>query len=77
MVRCTAPVRDVAYSASDKWVAVASEDMELRLVDGKSFDTHLLREHDGGVRSVCFDPKVSHRGQRVKEAVPRLTLKAL
>eukprot|EP00952_Eustigmatos_sp_NYUAD-ZCMA_P012026 48486-Eustigmatos_ZCMA.PRE.1 len=57
--RCTAPVRDVQYSPSDAWVAAASEDMELRLIDAKSMDVTMLKKHDGGVRSVCFDPKVS------------------
>ncbi len=57
LVRCTTPVRDMAFSASSKWVAVASDDLELKLVDMADDDRTVtaLRKHDGGVRSVCFD----------------------
>lgn len=58
LVRCTSAVRDVAFSPTDKWVAVASEDLELRLVEMDGREVSSLRKHDGSVRSVCFDPKV-------------------
>ncbi|GAB5030478.1 wd repeat and hmg-box dna-binding protein partial [Nannochloropsis oceanica] len=57
LVRCTSAVRDVAFSPTDKWVAVASEDLELRLVEMDGREVSSLRKHDGSVRSVCFDPK--------------------
>lgn len=60
LVRCTSAVRDVAFSPTDKWVAVASEDLELRLVEMDGREVSSLRKHDGSVRSVCFDPKVRH-----------------
>lgn len=60
LARATSPVRDVAFSASDRWAAVASDDLELLLVDVATREVTQLKgkgAHDGGLRSVCFDPQ--------------------
>lgn len=60
--RCTSAVRDVAYSSSDKWAAVASDDLELRLVDTTNHANtkSILAEKDpSSSKSVSFDPKVT------------------
>jgi hypothetical protein len=58
LARATSPVRDVRFSASDKWAAVVSDDLELLLVEVEPRTvTPLKGAHDGGGRSVCFDPR--------------------
>ena len=58
LVRATSPIRDVCFSASDKWAAVVSDDLEVLLVEVAAREvTQLKGAHEGAGRSVCFDPK--------------------
>lgn len=65
--RLTAPIRDVAYCSSsspsskvDQWVAVASDELDVVLKDCASLQEFRLPKHDGGVRSIEFDPQVGN-----------------
>jgi len=68
LVRCTSAVRDIALSPTSKWAAVGSGDLELRLIEVQSRKATPLRKHDGGVHSLCFDPKVCAKPSKIVQS---------
>ena len=58
VTRCSLPIRDLAFSQDSSFLAIASDDSEIKIVnvnDVEEFKT--LQGHEGGVKSVSFDPK--------------------
>ncbi|KAF1810105.1 putative chromosome segregation protein [Eremomyces bilateralis CBS 781.70] len=57
LVRCTLPVRDVALSPDHQWVAVASDELVVKVVNTEDMTRVLyLREQSKGSKHVSFDP---------------------
>ncbi|KAI9658072.1 MAG: hypothetical protein M1821_002732 [Bathelium mastoideum] len=70
LVRCTLPVRDLALSPDGNWVAVASEELVVKVVNTSDMTRVLyLRDQTKPVKHVSFDPSgtllsvTSHDGQ--------------
>ncbi|KAL2887016.1 Minichromosome loss protein 1 [Ceratocystis lukuohia] len=58
LVRVTMPVRDVALSADQKWCAVASDELTVKLVHTEDHSkTRILREHNRPAKHVSLDPR--------------------
>ncbi|KAF2229900.1 WD40 repeat-like protein [Viridothelium virens] len=70
LVRCTLPIRDLALSPDGNWVAVASEELVVKVVNTNDMSRVLyLRDQAKPVKHVSFDPSgtllsvTSHDGQ--------------
>ncbi|KAJ5539233.1 hypothetical protein N7513_007565 [Penicillium frequentans] len=58
LVRCALPVRDVAVSRDGQWLAVASDELTVKLVKIENqIETKYLRDQLTGAKHVTFDPK--------------------
>lgn len=56
LVRCSLPVRDVSLSADGEWAAVASDELEVRVVNTRDMTQIMhLREQSRPVKHVSFD----------------------
>ncbi|EME85634.1 uncharacterized protein MYCFIDRAFT_52898 [Pseudocercospora fijiensis CIRAD86] len=56
LVRCTAPVRDLALSPDGQWVAVASDEHDVKIVNTSDMSRVIfLGEHLRSVKQVAFD----------------------
>ncbi|KAF1926592.1 tricorn protease domain 2-containing protein [Didymella exigua CBS 183.55] len=61
LVRTTLPVRDVALSPDGKWIAVASDELSVSIVNTKDMTkVRTLREQPRAVKHVSFDKKGDH-----------------
>ncbi|ODH52892.1 hypothetical protein GX48_00759 [Paracoccidioides brasiliensis] len=57
LVRCALPVRDLSLSKDGDWVAVASDDLVVKIVNIHDMTiVKYLREQSKGVKHVTFDP---------------------
>ncbi|KAF7535395.1 hypothetical protein G7Z17_g13212 [Cylindrodendrum hubeiense] len=58
LLRTTLPIRDVALTADNKWCAVASDELTVKIVNTSDIqEVRHLREHGRAVRNVSFDPQ--------------------
>eukprot|EP00960_Hanusia_phi_P077656 768724-Hanusia_phi.AAC.7 len=58
VTRCSLPIRDLSFSQDSSYLAIASDDSEIKIVNVNNVeDCKTLQGHEGGVKSVCFDPK--------------------
>ncbi|CAK1360876.1 Minichromosome loss protein 1 [Cercospora beticola] len=56
LVRCTAPVRDLALSPDGQWVAVASDEHDVKIVNTSDMtNIMVLRDHLRPVKQISFD----------------------
>ncbi|KAI9725504.1 MAG: hypothetical protein M1828_003175 [Chrysothrix sp. TS-e1954] len=70
LVRCTLPIRDLSLSPDGQWVAVASDELVVKVVNTQDMDRVIyLREQHKPVKHVSFD----FSGSRSEE--PRLVKK--
>ncbi|TKA61016.1 hypothetical protein B0A49_09649 [Cryomyces minteri] len=61
LIRCTLPVRDVALSSDGTWVAVASDELVVKVVNTKDMSLVIyLRDQTRPVKHVSFDQSGSH-----------------
>ncbi len=61
ITRCTLPIRDLAISPDDAWLAVASDEIEVKIVNISEMTRVLyLREHPKPTKHVSFNPSGSH-----------------
>ena len=52
------PIRDLCFSPDSNWLAVASDDEEIKVVNVENVqEIKTLKGHEGGVKSIAFDPK--------------------
>ncbi|KAL4868235.1 hypothetical protein BDV12DRAFT_170005 [Aspergillus spectabilis] len=57
LVRCALPVRDIAVSRDGEWVAVASDELTVKLVNIEDMTkVKYLREQAKGTKHITFDP---------------------
>ncbi|BCR83878.1 uncharacterized protein ACHE_11280S [Aspergillus chevalieri] len=57
LVRCALPVRDIGISKDGEWVAVASDELTVKIVNIEDMTkVKYLREQGKGVKHVTFDP---------------------
>ncbi|EEQ32510.1 DNA polymerase alpha accessory factor Mcl1 [Microsporum canis] len=57
LVRCTLPIRDLAISKDEEWVAVASDELTVKIVSVNDItEVKYLRDQTKGVKHVTFDP---------------------
>ncbi|KAL1971673.1 hypothetical protein VTN31DRAFT_2294 [Thermomyces dupontii] len=57
LVRCALPVRDLAISKDGEWVAVASDELTVKIVNLEDMtNVKYLREQTKGSKHVTFDP---------------------
>ena len=58
LTRCTAPVRHVSFSPTGLFLAVASEECDLRLINMiNTKQVITLKGHEGSIKSAVWDPK--------------------
>ena len=56
--KSTLPIRDLSFSPDSAWLAVASDDDEIKVVNVENVqEIKTLKGHEGGVKSIAFDPK--------------------
>ncbi|KAK5172512.1 DNA polymerase alpha accessory factor Mcl1 [Saxophila tyrrhenica] len=56
LIRCTLPIRDIALSPDSQWAAVASDEIEVKVVSTKDMtQVFYLREHPRSAKNVSFD----------------------
>ncbi|KAI5359200.1 putative WD40/YVTN repeat-like-containing domain superfamily [Septoria linicola] len=56
LLRCTAPVRDLALSPDGQWVAVASDEHDVKIVSTTDMtNIMVLRDHLRPIKQVSFD----------------------
>lgn len=56
LVRCSLPVRDIALSRDGEWAAVASDELEVKVVNTRDMTQVMyLREQSRPVKHVSFD----------------------
>ncbi|KAI9748497.1 MAG: hypothetical protein M1815_003215 [Lichina confinis] len=61
LVRCTLPIRDVALSPDGRWAAVASDELEVKLVDVQDMTrVRHLRQQTKAVKHLSFHPSGMH-----------------
>ncbi|KAI9729232.1 MAG: hypothetical protein M1834_007024 [Cirrosporium novae-zelandiae] len=61
LVRCTLPIRDLAISPDTNWVAVASDELTVKVVNVKDTTRVIyLREQPKAAKHVVFDPSGSY-----------------
>jgi chromosome transmission fidelity protein 4 len=57
LTRCTLPVRDIALSPDEKWVAVCSDELEVKLINRNDMEQIMfLRDFSKPVKHLSFDP---------------------
>ncbi|GBF60574.1 minichromosome loss protein [Trichophyton mentagrophytes] len=57
LARCALPVRDLAISKDEEWVAVASDELTVKIVNINNItEVKYLRDQTKGVKHVTFDP---------------------
>ncbi|KAE8146135.1 chromosome segregation protein [Aspergillus avenaceus] len=57
LVRCALPVRDIAVSADGDWVAIASDELTVKIVNIDDMtNVKYLREQAKGTKHIAFDP---------------------
>ncbi|KAJ5343333.1 Dihydroxy-acid/6-phosphogluconate dehydratase [Penicillium brevicompactum] len=57
LVRCALPVRDIALTKDGEWVAVASDELTVKVVKADDMtQVKYLREQSKGTKHVTFDP---------------------
>ncbi|CAG7934555.1 unnamed protein product [Penicillium olsonii] len=57
LVRCALPVRDIAVTRDGEWVAVASDELTVKMVKVEDMtQVKYLREQSKGTKHVSFDP---------------------
>ena len=58
LTRCTAPIRHVSFSPTGLFLAVASEECDLRLINMiNTKQVITLKGHEGSIKSAVWDPK--------------------
>ncbi len=73
--KSTLPIRDLSFSPDGARLAVASDDDEIRVVHVENKDEVVtLRGHEGGVKSVAFDPKGEYLASSGSDRSVRLWL---
>jgi len=56
--KSTLPIRDLCFSPDSVWLAVASDDDEIKVINVEDVQViKSLQGHEGGVKSIAFDPK--------------------
>ncbi|MCJ1422980.1 hypothetical protein MMC29_000861 [Sticta canariensis] len=61
LTRCTLPIRDLALSPDGNWAAVASDEIEVKLVDTKDMTKVIyLRDHPKPAKHISFHPSGSY-----------------
>ncbi|KAK4504754.1 hypothetical protein PRZ48_002716 [Zasmidium cellare] len=56
LTRCTGRINDLAISPDGKWVAVASEELEVKIINLDDMTNIMsLREHTGAIKQLSFD----------------------
>ncbi|EME47413.1 hypothetical protein DOTSEDRAFT_77728 [Dothistroma septosporum NZE10] len=56
LLRCTAPVRDLALSPDGQWLAVASDELEVKIVDTSDMERVMyLRDQMRPIKQLSFD----------------------
>ncbi|KAL8822788.1 MAG: hypothetical protein Q9191_006483 [Dirinaria sp. TL-2023a] len=61
LTRCTLPIRDLAISPDGRWAAVASDELEVKLVDTEDMtNTMTLSEQRKSPKHLSFHPSGSH-----------------
>ncbi|KIW13584.1 hypothetical protein PV08_08773 [Exophiala spinifera] len=57
LVRTTLPVRDIALSPDEKWIAVSSDELEVKIVNRHDIEQiRTLREHPKPIKHLSYDP---------------------
>lgn len=57
LVRFTLPVRDVAVSPDEKWLAASSDEVEVKIVKRHDIEQiHVLRNHPKPIKHLSYDP---------------------
>ncbi|EXJ91497.1 chromosome transmission fidelity protein 4 [Capronia epimyces CBS 606.96] len=57
LVRTTLPIRDVALSPDENWVAVSSDELEIKIVDRHDIEQiTILRDHPKPIKHLTYDP---------------------
>jgi chromosome transmission fidelity protein 4 len=57
LTRCTLPVRDIALSPDENWVAVCSDEIEVKLINRNDMEQIMfLRDFTKPVKHLSFDP---------------------
>ncbi|KAF5024046.1 hypothetical protein F66182_3894 [Fusarium sp. NRRL 66182] len=57
LTRTSLPIRDVALTVDSQWCAVASDELNVKVVNTRDISqVKYLREHNRAVRNVSFDP---------------------
>ncbi|KAK5938200.1 DNA polymerase alpha accessory factor Mcl1 [Knufia obscura] len=57
LVRFTLPVRDVAVSPDEEWIAASSDEVEVKIVNRHDIEQiHVLRNHPKPIKHLSYDP---------------------
>ncbi|EXJ93715.1 chromosome transmission fidelity protein 4 [Capronia coronata CBS 617.96] len=57
LVRTTLPIRDVALSPDENWVAVSSDELEIKIVNRHDIEQiTILRDHPKPIKHLTYDP---------------------
>ncbi|KAG9773957.1 sepB protein, partial [Aureobasidium melanogenum] len=57
LVRTTLPIRDVALSPDENWVAVSSDELEVKIVNRHDIEQiTILRDHPKPIKHLTYDP---------------------
>ncbi|KAJ9604555.1 DNA polymerase alpha accessory factor Mcl1 [Cladophialophora chaetospira] len=57
LVRATLPVRDIALSPDEQWVAVSSDELEIKVINRNDIEQiAILRDHPKPIKHLSYDP---------------------
>lgn len=57
LTRCTLPIRDLEFSPDGEWVAVSSDEFEVKLINtADTTNVVVIRDHPKGVKHVSYHP---------------------
>ncbi|KIW99396.1 uncharacterized protein Z518_11384 [Rhinocladiella mackenziei CBS 650.93] len=57
LVRTTLPIRDIALSPDENWIAVSSDELEIKIVNRHDIEQiTILREHPKPIKHLTYDP---------------------
>jgi len=57
LVRFTLPIRDIALSPNEEWIAVSSDEVEVKVVNRHDIEQiYILRNHSKPVKHLSYDP---------------------